>query len=152
VYFDEFSQGDVFEFGSYQVSEDEIIEFARKYDPQSFHTDPEAARAGPFRGLIASGFHTAAIMMRMMVEDFVDPRSALGSPGLRDLRWTAPVHPGDVLKVRLSIEKLKTSQSQPDRGFVDQKVQLLNQRGEVVLSCVGVGIYRKSPSAEARNA
>ncbi|MBV9407559.1 MAG: MaoC family dehydratase [Candidatus Eremiobacteraeota bacterium] len=120
--------------GSVLVTEDEVLDFARRYDPQPFHTDPEAAKNWPYGGLIASGWHTAAMMMRLVVDNFIDGETSLGSPGLGPIRWKLPVRPGDVLRVRARVLDNRRSQSKPDRGTVTLEVEVLNQRDEVVMT------------------
>ena len=132
-YLEDFPAGSSAELGSVHVTEDEILTFATRYDPQPFHTDPEAAKRWPYGGLIASGWHTAAMMMRVIVDEFIDPETSLGSPGLGPIHWTRPVRPGDVLRVRARITANRRSQSKPDRGTVTLEVDVLNQNGEVVM-------------------
>src|SRR5580692_2356968 len=113
-YFEDYVPGSVHEFGSVQVEESEIIDFGKRFDPQDFHTDPEAAARGPFGGLIASGWHTGALMMRMLVDNYLSKASSLGSPGIDELRWLRPVRPGDTLRLRATVLDSKRSQSKPD--------------------------------------
>jgi len=133
-YFEDYVTGAVHEFGTIDIDEDDIIRFAREYDPQPFHTDPLAARATPFGGVIASGWHTAGLMMRMVVEHYLSQTASLASPGVDELRWTQPVRPGDRLSVRATIIDARRSQSKPDRGIVRTLFEVLNQRGEIVMS------------------
>ncbi|MBV8751003.1 MAG: MaoC family dehydratase [Candidatus Eremiobacteraeota bacterium] len=133
-YLEDFVAGSVAEAGSVLVTEDEVLDFARRYDPQPFHTDPEAAKNWPYGGLIASGWHTAAMMMRLVVDNFIDGETSLGSPGLGPIRWKLPVRPGDVLRVRARVLDNRRSQSKPDRGTVTLEVEVLNQRDEVVMT------------------
>jgi acyl dehydratase len=133
-YFEDYIPGAVFECGEVRVDEAEIIEFARRFDPQYMHVDPVAAAAGRFAGLIASGWHTAAMMMRLVVDNFLPGRASLGSPGIDELRWLQPVRPGDVLRVRVSVLEATRSRSKPDRGIVRTLIEVLNQRAEVVMS------------------
>jgi acyl dehydratase len=128
------------DYGPIAVSEAEVLEFARRYDPQPFHADPAAARGGPFGGLIASGWHTAAMMMRVLVENYFSAESSLGSPGIDELRWTRPVRPGDRLRVRVTILEAKRSRSKPDRGLVRARVEVLNQDGEVAMSLLPMNL------------
>jgi acyl dehydratase len=141
-YFEDYVPGSVYEFGSLPVTELEIIEFARRFDPQDFHTDPEAAAHGPFGGLIASGWHTGALMMRMFVDGYLSKVSSLGSPGIDELRWPRPVRPGDVLRVRVTVLESKRSRSKPDRGIVWAFSEVLNQKGEVVMSVKAMTLIR----------
>lgn len=133
-WFEDYGPGRVLEFGAAAVDGTEIIEFARRYDPQPFHVDPEGAARSPFGGLIASGWHTGSLMMRMLVEHYLSPEASLGSPGLDELRWPAPVRPGDVLSVRVTILEARRSQSRPDRGLIRSQIEVLNQRRQVVMS------------------
>lgn len=133
-YFEDYVAGSIHEFGSVAVTEAEIIEFARRYDPQFIHTDPEAAKARMYGGLIASGWLTGSLMMRLYADHYLSKVASLGSPGVDELRWLRPVRPGDVLSVRVTIEEAKRSQSKPDRGIVRSYIEVLNQRGETVMS------------------
>ena len=138
-YFDDYQAGTVEEYGAITVSEEEILEFARRYDPQPFHIDPEAARRSPYGGLIASGWHTSALMMRMLTEHYLGA-SSLGSPGIDELRWPAPVRPGDTLNLRVSILETRLSRSKPDRGILRSRVQVVNQDGAIVLDATAVNL------------
>jgi acyl dehydratase len=133
-YFEDYLTGSVHEFGSIAVDEREVIEFARRYDPQPFHADPEAAQRSLFGGLIASGWHTAGLMMRLVVDHYLSHVASLASPGVDELRWTQPVRPGDTLSVRATVLETRRSRSKPDRGIVRTLFEVLNQRGEVVMS------------------
>ena len=139
-YFEDYAPGAVFEYGEIPVTEAEILEFARRFDPQYIHVDRERAVQGPFGGLIASGWHTAAMMMRLIVDNFLPKNVSLGSPGIDELRWLRPVRPGDVLSVRLSVLEATRSRSKPDRGVVRSLCEVLNQDREVVMSLKGVNI------------
>ena len=139
-YFEDYAPGAVFEYGEIPVTEAEILEFARRFDPQYIHVDRERAVQGPFGGLIASGWHTAAMMMRLIVDNFLPKTASLGSPGIDELRWLRPVRPGDVLSVRLSVLEATRSRSKPDRGVVRSLCEVLNQDREVVMSLKGVNI------------
>ncbi len=133
-YLEDFPAGCSAELGSVHVTEGDIRAFATRYDPQPFHTDPAAAERWPYGGLIASGWHTAAMMMRVIVDEFIDPQTSLGSPGLGPIHWTCPVRPGDVLRVRARVTGNRRSQSKPDRGTVTIEVEVLNQNDEVVMT------------------
>ena len=145
-YFEDYTPGAVSTSGALPVSQAEIIDFARRYDPQTMHTDPEAAAGGPFGGLIASGWHTAALMMRIFVEHFLSPESSVASPGIDDLRWLKPVRPGDVLSLRVTILEARRSRSRPDQGIVRSFTEVLNQRGEVVMSLKPISLIRCRPT------
>ena len=133
-HFEDYVPGSVFEYGEVTVSEAEIIEFARRFDPQAMHVDPVAAARGRFDGLIASGWHTAAMVMRLLVDNFLPGRASLASPGIDELRWLRPVRPGDVLHIRVSVLEATRSRSKPDRGIVRTLVEVLNQDAVVVMS------------------
>jgi acyl dehydratase len=122
------------EFGDIAVTAEEIVEFARRYDPQSMHVDPLAAAQGPFGGLIASGWHTASMVMRLFVEHYLSKVATLPSPGVDELRWVRPVRPGDTLRVRVTVLETKRSRSKPDRGLVRGLVEVLNQNDELVMT------------------
>ena len=127
-YFEDYHVGMVDEFGAVTVTAAEIVEFARRYDPQAMHTDAAAA------DLIASGWHTAAMVMRLFVEHYLSKVATLPAPGIDELRWRVPVRPGDTLRVRVTVVETKRSRSKPDRGVVRSLVEVLNQHGEVVMS------------------
>jgi acyl dehydratase len=148
-WFEDYRPGLVLAFGSIRVEEAEVIEFARRYDPQPFHIDADAAAKGAYGGLIASGWHTGSLMMRLLVEHYLSPVSGLGSPGLDELRWLAPVRPGDTLSVRVTVLEARRSQSKPDRGLVRALMEVLNQRREVVMSmkALNVTLCRNPPPA-----
>jgi len=142
-FFEDYVPGNVHELGSIGITADEIIEFARRYDPQPFHTDPEAARQTQFGGLIASGWQTAGLMMRLIVERYLSHVASLASPGVDELRWTQPVRPGDTLSVRATVLEARPSQSKPDRGLIRTLFEVLNQRGEVVMSVTGMNMLKR---------
>jgi acyl dehydratase len=145
-WFEDYPPGAVFTAaGTDAVTADEIIAFAGKYDPQAMHTDPDAAARTQFGGLIASGWHTAAMMMRLFADNFLSPQSSVASPGLDELRWTLPVRPGDVLSLRVTIVDARPSRSRPDQGIVRSFVEVLNQRGEVVMSLKPISLIRRRP-------
>ncbi len=144
VAFETMEVGQVRSFGAYEVSEQEIIEFAEKYDPQPFHLDHEAGEASLFGGLCASGWHTCAMTMSLLVADLKERGSSLGSPGLERLSWLKPVYPGDVLSVRLEVLQTKLSTSRPDVGFVTAKTTVLNQHGEEVMEFISTGMFPRA--------
>ncbi len=141
-WFEDYAAGETFEFGDHLVTEEEIIEFARRYDPQPFHVGAAAAKRSLFGGLIASGWMTGSIMMRMMVDHLIAPASGLGSPGVDNLRWPRPVRPGDRLHARVTVLETRRSQSKPDRGALFVRQELINQTGEVVMSVEGRALIR----------
>ncbi len=145
LYWEDLQAGVVRELGSYTISAEEIVDFARKFDPQPFHLDEEAGKRTPFGGLVASGWHTAAITMRLLVQGFVGDSSSMGSPGVDELRWLRPVRPGDTLSLRSEILEVRPSQSKPDRGTAKGRYELRNQHGELVLTMVSVGIFGRRP-------
>jgi acyl dehydratase len=144
-YLDDYVEGDVHELGTFAVEQDELLAFARQYDPQNFHTDPVAAERTIFRGLIASGWHTAGLMMRLYAREYLTHVASLASPGLDELRWPAPVRPGDVLSVRVTVQSARVSKSKPDRGIVTSFVEVTNQRGETVMTLKPVNIIARRP-------
>jgi acyl dehydratase len=146
-YFDDYVEGDVHRFGTIAVEADEIIAFAKRFDPQTMHTDPEAAKHTPFGGLIASGWHTASLVMRLYVEHYLTHVASLASPGLDELRWLKPVRPGDTLSVRVTVLKTAPSKSKPDRGAVTSFVEAINQAGDIVMTFKGINIIARRPPA-----
>ncbi len=145
-WFEDFAPGTVTSFGDHLMTEEEITGFAARYDPQPFHTDPEAARSSIFGGLIASGWNTASVVMRMLVDHYISRESSLGSPGIDELRWIRPVRPGDRLSVRVTVLECIPSRSKPDRGVVRSLTEALNQNGEVVMSLRGMTMLRTRPT------
>ena len=129
------------EFGRFEMLEADIIGFGRRFDPQPFHTDPVQARASVHGGLIASGWHTGCIAMRILVDHFVSRVASIGSPGLDEVRWFKPVRPGDILSLRVTITETRRSRSRPDRGIVTTFIEVLNQERETVMSMTGSGFY-----------
>ena len=141
-FLEDYERGKVFEFGEYEFTEENIVEFAQQFDPQPFHIDDEAARGSHFKGLVASGFHTLSAMMGMMVRHYIDLETSMGSPGLDDIRWLRPVRPGDRAHVRIEIIENRLSKSKPDRGVINQLVEVVNQNGETVMQVTGKGMYK----------
>jgi acyl dehydratase len=139
-YFEDYQVGAVYEYGYATLGEAEIVAFAQRFDPQPMHIDPQFAAAGPFGGLIASGWHTAGVLMRMIADHYLSKVASLASPGIDELRWPAPVRPGDSLKLRTTIVEARISRSKPDRGLVRTHAELLNQHGSVVLSLVAMNL------------
>ena len=140
-YFDDFVVDEVIELGSVKVTEEAIIKFAKDFDPQLFHVDPVVARESPFGGLIASGWHTCAMYMRLLCDGMINDSSSQGSPGMEELRWLAPVRPGDILTARFTVLDVRRSSTKPHRGTVSFLSEMLNQESEVVLSMTGRGLY-----------
>jgi len=144
-YFDDFQPGDVSEHGPYGVSREEIIAFAKQFDPQPFHLSDEGGREGIFGGLIASGWHTASICHKLIVEGMLGKTASLGSPGLDELRWLKPVRPGDSLSVRTEVVSLTPSRSKPDRGAIKFRFEVRNQHGEVVMTEMVNALFARRP-------
>jgi len=145
-YFEDFVTGSVHEFGMIKVEEKDIIAFGKHFDPQLFHTDPEGAKATVYGGLIASGWHTASLMMHECVRHYLPRAASLGSPGIDELRWNLPVRPGDTLTIRATVLLATRSHSKPDRGIVQSLFEVLNQKRDVVMSVKGVNfILCRSP-------
>jgi acyl dehydratase len=141
--FEDFEPGEVHELGSVVVTQDEIVEFARRYDPQPFHVDLEAAGQSVFGGLIASGWHTAAMWMRLWVDSMAGSTSSQGSPGIEELRWLEPVRPGDTLHGRLTVLDSTPSERRPDRVTIRIRGEMINQDGVTVLSMVSRGHFAR---------
>ncbi|MGZ6142003.1 MAG: MaoC family dehydratase [Myxococcales bacterium] len=144
-YFEDFTEGQVVDLGEQRVGEAEILDFARKFDPQPFHVDPDAARASMYGGLIASGWHTGSIYMGLLVSGLLRDSSSLGSAGIDELRWLKPVRPGDVLRARVTITSIKPSAKHPGRGTVFTLGELFNQGGERVMFVRSSGMFARRP-------
>ena len=144
-WFEDFEEGAVFEFGDYLMTAEEMLAFARRYDPQPFHTDPAAARRTPYGGLIASGWLTVAIMMRLLWDTLLKDAVSLGSPGADEVRWLKPVRPGDTLRARFTVVEAIPSRSKPDRGVLRTFTEILNQHGEIVMTLRGLGMFGRRP-------
>jgi acyl dehydratase len=148
-YFDDFKPGQAFELGSRTITRESMLAFAREYDPQPFHTDEEAAEETIYGGLIASGWQTGAVMMRLFWDGLLHECASLGSPGIDELRWVKPVRPGDTLSLRYTVVETVPSRSKPDRGIVRSLCELRNQRGEVVLTMKGLGMFMRRESTQS---
>lgn len=147
-YFEDYVPGLTVDCGSFTMNEADIIAFATEYDPQSFHVDPVAAKDGPYGGLIASGWHTTSMMMRLLVENYISPESSLGSPGVDDIRWLRPARPGDTLHVRAIVREARRSASRPDRGIITTVGELTNQDGDLVMRVTALNFaLLRGPSA-----
>ena len=133
-YWEDYVSGTVHEFGSLVVDQADVIAFGQRFDPQPFHTDPDVARRSIYGGLIASGWHTAALTMRLLVDHYLSRTASLGSPGIDELRWLQPVRPGDRLSVRVAVLETRRSRSKPEQGIIRSQVEVLNQAGDVVMS------------------
>jgi acyl dehydratase len=144
-YFEDFVPGRVWEIDGPALAKEEMIEFAARFDPQYFHVDELAARDSPFGGLIASGWHTVGVCMRLIYDAYLGRSASLGSPGVNAVRWTRPVRPGDRLKLRMTVLEAKPSRSRPDRGTVLHRWEVFNQHGELVMHMEGYGMFRRRP-------
>jgi len=150
-FWEDFTEGAEFSFGEATPTREEIIAFASAYDPQPFHLDDEAAAASLFGGLCASGWHTCAMTMRMMVDGYLKDSASLGSPGIDELRWLKPVFPGDTLRVRMRVLQSRPMASRPGVGLSLQRWEVDNQHGQTVMTMQGWGMYRRrgTPAAES---
>ncbi|WP_280153321.1 MaoC family dehydratase [Piscinibacter sp. XHJ-5] len=147
LYWDDFREGEVRVFGSVVVKQEDIVRFAAEFDPQFFHLDEAAARQTMFGGLIASGWHTAAMTMRMMCDGYLRRSTSLGSPGVEQLKWLLPVRPGDTLQVRLTVLEARPLQSKPGVGLVKSRHEVLNQHGQVVMEMQAYGMFGMRPAS-----
>jgi acyl dehydratase len=145
-YFEDMAVGATVDLGKRSVSEEEILRFAREFDPQPFHVDPEAAGRSIFGGLIASGWHTCSITMRLLVDGLLSHSSSLGSPGIEQIRWVKPVRPGDTLHAVLTVQEVRLSQSKPDRGTARIHIDVTNQAGDLVMWMESFGMFATRPA------
>ena len=145
--FDEFNTGDVLDAGPIGISEAEILDFATQYDPQWFHTDPARAAQGPYAGLIASGWQTCGLAMRLAVDNVLEGSESVGSPGVDNLRWLAPVRPGDSLTLRMTIIEKRVSRTRATRGVMRSQWQLDNQDGVKVLTLDATSLFDLTPAS-----
>jgi acyl dehydratase len=143
MHLDDFAPGQVHHLGRRSLSRDEIVAFARDWDPQPFHLDEQTAAASIYGGLIASGWHTACVFMRLFVDGLLNRSAAMGSPGIDELRWLKPVRPGDALEARLEVLDVRPSRSKPDRGIVRLRSVLINQHEEEVLTFIGNVMFQR---------
>jgi acyl dehydratase len=143
LYWEDFKVGDTAPMGEKVVDKDEVLAFARAYDPQPFHIDEEAARQSMFGGLIASGWHTCAMVMRMMVDSYLRDSASLGSPGVDNVRWLRPVRPGDTIRAQRFVVETRASQSKPDLGVVKSRWEVRNQHDELVMTMEGYGMFQR---------
>jgi acyl dehydratase len=148
-HFEDYPVGAVAECGPIAVDEAAVIAFGRQFDPQPFHVDAQGAASGPFGGVIASGWHTAGLMMRLLVDHYLPRTAGLGSPGIDELRWLAPVRPGDDLSLRITVTEATRSRSKPDRGLVRTFIEIMNQRGERVMTVKAMTMIRCRNTAPA---
>jgi len=147
-YFDDFRPGETVDLGTVNLSEEEIIAFARQFDPQPFHTDPDAASRHRFGGLIASGWHTVGLFMHLYAHTVLNATVSLGSPGVDHIRWPHPVRPNDTLTGRWTVLQCRPSRTKPDRGMIQSRGEMLNQSGEVVLSLEAMNIIGRDPAGQ----
>jgi acyl dehydratase len=148
-YWEDFQVGQVLEYGGHTVTREEVLEFAREFDPQPFHLDEEAAAASPYGRIIASGWQTAGFFMRMLTDHVLADSASMGSPGVESLRWLRPVYPGDTLRVRQEVLEARPMASRAKLGLVKNRFHTLNQHGEVVMEMISLGIFsrREEPAA-----
>ncbi len=142
-YWEDFETGMVFEYGDKTVSKEEIVAFARAFDPQPIHLDEAAAKQSRYGGLIASGWHSASLFMRMFADHLLRDAASAGAPGLKQLRWLVPLRPGDRLRARTTVLETYGSNSRPDIGFVNHRHELLNQDDEVIMWSEGIGMLER---------
>ena len=151
-YFEDYSPGTTYDCGTVSVDQAEILSFAKKFDPQPIHVDPDAAARGPFGGVIASGWHTAALVMRQLVEHFLSAEGGLASPGIDEIRWPNPVRPGNTLRVRATVADARRSNSKPDRGILTTAIEAVNQDGQTVMRATAINfvLVRPAPAPAGR--
>src|ERR1051325_7053159 len=145
-YWEDLPVGKVIDLGTREVPREEVVEFARRYDPQPFHIDEEAAKKSSYGGLSASGWHTCAMMMRLLYDGLLKHSASLGSPGVDMVRWLKPVRPGDMLRARMKVTESRASTSKPDRGVIKSQWEVFNQKDELVMTMEGMGMYRRRNS------
>ena len=144
-YFDDYALGSTYECGSVSIDQASIVAFAKEFDPQPFHVDPAAAAAGPYGGLIASGWHTGALFMGLLVRNLIGQTSSLGSPGMEELSWPAPVRPGDTLTAEIEVLAARKSNSRP-MGIVRWRGHVRNQNGQLVMTAIGTNFFGLKPA------
>ena len=144
-YFEDFEVGKTINAGSRTVTEKEIVAFATQFDPQPFHVDQAAAAQSIYGGVIASGWHTCGMMMRLIVDSFMRESASMGSPGVDEIRWVKPVRGGDTLTVTATVLEARPSTSKPDRGVIVTRWEAKNQHDEVVATIKGMGMYKRRP-------
>ncbi len=144
-YLEDFPVGERRRLGTTHVAEADVIRFATEFDPQSFHIDSEAAKQSIYGSVIASGWHTCAMTMRVLVDSYLKESASMGSPGIDELRWLKPVRPGDTLTVFSTAEEIVFSKSKPDRGILTSVTEVENQLGELVLTMRGKSMMKRRP-------
>lgn len=142
-YWEDFKAGETFPMGERVIDRDEVMAFARQFDPQPFHIDEAAAKRSIYGGLIASGWHTVAMVMRMMCDSYLNQSASLGSPGVDNVRWLKPVRPGDTIRAQRTVLESRASQSRPEMGLVKSRWEVFNQDGELVMTMEGYGMFRR---------
>jgi len=142
-FWEDFKVGEVEQIGGKKVERDEVIDFARQFDPQPFHVDEAAAKRSMYGGLIASGWHTCSMVMRMMCDAYLLQSASVGSPGIDNLKWLKPVRPGDTIRARRTTLESRTSKSRPEIGIVRNLWEVFNQEGELVMTMEGYGMFRR---------
>jgi acyl dehydratase len=150
LFWEDFKVGDTMPLGEVVIDRDEVIEFASRYDPQPFHIDEEAAEASMYGGLIASGWHTVALVMRMMVDSYLSRSASLGSPGVDSVRWLKPVRPGDRIRAQRTTLESRASSSRPNLGVVKDRWEAFNQHGELVMVMEGYGMFERRHPGETQ--
>ncbi|MBI3525597.1 MAG: MaoC family dehydratase [Betaproteobacteria bacterium] len=146
-YWEDFTVGSVRDHGGMVLSQEDILRFAREFDPQPFHVDETAASESIFGGLIASGWHTCALAMRMMCDAYLLESASLGSPGVDSIKWLKPVRPGDTLRLRTTVLEARPLESKPNIGLIRSQWQVYNQQDECVMEMQGYGMFRRRPEA-----
>lgn len=150
-YWEDFKVGETQQIGQKRIDKDEIIAFAKQFDPQPFHVDETAAKVSMYGGLIASGWHTVALVMRMMCDSYMLDSASLGSPGIDNLKWLKPVRPGDTIRAQRTTLEVRASASRPEMGLVKTRWEVLNQNGEPVMTMEGYGMFqRRNPGSPAK--
>ena len=142
-YWEDFKPGDTFPMGERAIDRDEVMAFARQFDSQPFHIDEAAAERSIYGGLIASGWHTVAMVMRMMCDSYLNQSASLGSPGVDNVRWLKPVRPGDTIRAQRTVLESRASQSRPEMGLVKTRWEVFNQDGELVMTMEGYGMFQR---------
>src|SRR5665213_3100512 len=142
---EDFKVGEATPLPARRITQDEIIAFAKEFDPQPFHVDPEAAKDSIYGGLIASGWHTCCLIMRMMCDGYLLDTASLGSPGIDEIRWIKPVRPGDTIRGNRVTLEARASRSKPDRGLVNSEWRIYNQQDELVMTMRGMGLFKRRP-------
>jgi acyl dehydratase len=142
-YFEDFEPGHMTELKGPTVSKQEIVDFASRFDPQPFHVDEEKAKQSIYHGIIASGWHTVSMCMRMICDAYLLESASMGSSGVDQVRWLIPVRAGDSLSMRMTVLETKTSQTRPEMGIVRHRWDVFNQNQELVMEMTGIGLYRR---------